>query len=288
MDINSLIKKGFNTRQSIEDYVNNVVNQYIVKPSSGQNTGIGGFVFNILDKESVLLTATITDHYVEDNYSAQDHIALAPEKFTLRGYVGEIADIIPSAALSVLTKIQSLAGISDFMNDFSVQATQAYTKIAEVYSKVSGVFSQAQNIYDIFTNNNTSNTKQQKAFAYFYSLWSSRILVDVETPYNVFKNMAIENIEATQNGDTKFISDFSVTFKQIRIATTKTVTSSKEAKGKYSLTAAFNSSQNSLISSLTGKDRAAAMLASVSSGGSTAGSGFNFTGQAVSTDLLAN
>lgn len=287
MDINSLIKNTLNSRQSVEDYINKVVNQYIVKPSGSSPSGIGGFIFNIIDRESVVLTAEITDHYVENNYSYQDHIALRPEKFILRGYVGELADIIPSAAIGVLTKIQSLSNIAPFMNTFASQATQVYGKMAGVVSQVGNVLNQAQNVYDIFTNNSTSNTKQQKAFAYFYSLWSSRILVDVETPYNVFKNMAIESVEALQNGDTKFISDFSITFKQIRIATSKTV-AQKNTKVTSKLTSAFNKQQESLISGLTGKDRVGAMMSNVSSGGSTAGSSLNFLGQPVNIDLLAN
>jgi hypothetical protein len=285
MDINSLLKDSANSVKSVEDYVNNIVNQYIVKPLSGSPSGIGGFVFNILDKESIRLTSQITDHYVEKNYAYQDHIALQPERFILRGYVGEIADVVPSALISILTKINSLASIAPFMNEFSVQASQAYAKIAGVMSRVESVFNQAQNIFDIFNDNSTWDSKQQKAYAYFYSLWSSRILVDVETPYNVFKNMGIEDIEVTQNPDTKFISDFAITFKQIRIATTKQVTKEKTPS---KLTASFESyqSQQDVLSGLSGKDRMAEMMSGVSSGGSTSGSGLNFSGQSVSIDLL--
>lgn len=285
MDINSLVKNSLNTRQSVEDYINNLVNSYIVKPSEGNNTGIGGFIFNILDRESIVLSSEITDHYVESNFSYQDHISIRPEEFTLRGYVGEIADIIPSAGIGVLTKIQSMANVAPFMNEFSVQATQTYAKITEVTAKVGNVLNQAQNIFDIFTNNSNSNTKQEKAFSYFYSLWQSRILVDVTTPYCIMKNMAIKNIEVIQNGDTKFISDFNITFKRIRIATTKTV---KQTKLRSSaLTDARNNmlTVGGLIPKL-GKDRVGAMLSSPISGGATAGSSFNYVNQAVTTDLL--
>jgi hypothetical protein len=287
MDLNKLLNDSINSRKSIEDYINNVVNQYIVKPSSGSPTGIGGFIFNILDKESIRLTAQITDHYVENNYAYQDHIALQPERFILRGYVGEIADIIPSAAISVLTNINSLANIAPFMNEFSLQASQAYAKISGIASRIGSVINQAQNIFDIFNDNSTFDSKQQKAYAYFYSLWSSRVLVDVETPYNVLKNMGIEDIEITQNGDSKYISDFAVTFKKIRIATTKQFTQERnKILSKFS--EAPDLSKQPLTTAQIGKDRAAAMLAVSSSGGSTSGSSFNFLGQSVGTDLLSN
>lgn len=201
--------------------IENVVSQYIVRPGSPQQVGISGYVFSIVGGEEMIVDADVTDHYLEDNTAVQDHIALRPEKFVLSGYVGELKDIFQFTFLSILTNIQSLGTIFGLAPEFSIQATQVYGEIASVASKVGEVFNQAQNIYDIFTQNATTATKQQEAFKYFYDLQRSRILCQVETPYGKFDDMVIESIRARQDESTRLVSDFSITFKKIR--TTQTI-----------------------------------------------------------------
>lgn len=205
---------------NIPTLIENVVNQYIVRPGTPQQVGISGYVFDVVGTEELVSDADITDHFLEDNTAIQDHIALRPEKFTLSGYVGELKDIFQFTFLSILTNIQSLGTVFGLAPEFSVQATRTYAKIQDVASKVGEVFNQAQNIYDIFTQNSTTATKQQAAFKYFYDLQRSRILCQVETPYGKFDDMVIESIRAKQDESSRLISDFSITFKRIRTAKT--------------------------------------------------------------------
>jgi hypothetical protein len=222
------------SRNPITNAVNLVkttVDKYIVRPMGGRgSTGINGFVFDIVDEESMYLDSEITDHYVENNYAIQDHIARRPERFVLRGFVGELTDIFPNTFLGVLTGIQSLASIGGFLPEFSAQATQEYAKIAAKAAKVGQVVNQARNIYDMFFSKSTTATKQQNAYKYFYDMWQARTLCSVETPFGLMENMAIESLRAIQHGDTRFVSDFSVTFKMIR--TTNTVTAQKVSLGR--------------------------------------------------------
>ena len=51
---------------------------------------IGYFIFDIDGTVTHQLESDITDHYVEDNTAVQDHIALRPEKITLKNYQGEL------------------------------------------------------------------------------------------------------------------------------------------------------------------------------------------------------
>jgi len=132
-----------------------------------------GFVFDIADEEQMYLDSEITDHYVEANYAVQDHIARRPERFMIRGFVAEMSDIFPATMLSLLTNIQSLSSIGGFLPTFAAQATQVYSKIADVASKAGQVLNQAQNVYDIFFSKSTTATKQQNAFNYFYNLWDA-------------------------------------------------------------------------------------------------------------------
>ena len=66
-------------------------------------------------------------------------------------------------------------------------------------------------------------SKQGAAFDFFYQLWLSAQTCSVETPWGIMSNMAIENLRVTQTEDSKYISDFSITFKKIRYAKNITV-----------------------------------------------------------------
>jgi len=221
-DINA--SPNSNIRENISripNLIENVVNQYIVRPTGNPNIeGISGFVFDVLGPETVFLDSEITDHYVENNTTVQDHIALKPERFSLTGYVGELADLLPNSALSVLKTVQSLSSIGGALPTFTDQATQIYGKVAGELSKVGQVINQARNIYGIFSDKNTASTKQQKAYLFFYQIWKSRQLCDIETPFGILKNMAVESVQARQNEGTNIISDFSISFKKIRKAST--------------------------------------------------------------------
>ena len=210
--------------QSAKNLVDNVINQFIVRPQGGRPViGAGGFVFDIIEDEEISIDSDITDHYVEANSAIQDHIALRAERFTLRGYVGELTDIFSNTAINTLLSITSLSSIGGFMPEFAAQAANVYTKISDVASKVGTVLNQAQNLFDLVQQKSTFSTKQQQAFQAFYSYWSTKQLLTVETPFVIFENMAIESIRSRQRGDTRDRSDFSITFKKMRFASTHTV-----------------------------------------------------------------
>ena len=256
--------------KNVKNLVDNVVNQYIVRPTGGlDSSGINGFVFDILDNEEMILDSDITDHYVEANYAIEDHIARRAEHFTLRGYVGEVSNIFSKSFLNILTNIQSLSSIGGFLPEYATQATEVYSKVQDVASKVGSVLNQAQNVYDMFTNSSTTATKQQNAYNYFYNMWLSRTLCTVETPFGILTDMAIENLRALQKGDTKFISDFSITFKKIRITNTTSFGPVLE---------------NTLANTSSG--RLADMLSSIKNNGSTTGITKDSNGNLVNVSQL--
>ncbi len=215
---------SFNLISSIEDSLSNIVNNYIVRPLGGNSTsGINGFVFDIIADEEISLDSDITDHYVEDNYAIQDHWAQRPLRIRVRGYVGELADLFPNTFLGLLTKVQSLSSIGGYFPTFTQQATEAYAKIAGVAAQAGEVINQANNVYSLLTGASTTATKQQNAYVTLSQMWLSRQLCSVETPYGVFNLMAIESMRALQKDETRLISDFEITFKQINVVSTKVI-----------------------------------------------------------------
>jgi len=210
--------------QNVATLLEQTVNQFIVRPTGSPGLlGISGFLFDIIDDENVDLDSDITDHYVENNTAIQDHIALRPEQFTLKGFVAELTDIFPTVNLSILTAVQALQLIKSFSPDFTTQADQVYEQIEKAASQALQSVSLAENLFDLFNQKNTSATRQQRAYNFFYSMWASRQLCQVETPWNIFLNMAIDRIKIKQDAETKMISDIHITFKKIRQV--KTITS---------------------------------------------------------------
>lgn len=216
---------------SVQDFISSVTGGALVRATGADNNrlGAGGFLFDIIDHEEATFESDITDHYVEKNFAVQDHIAQRPMILNVKGFMGELNDVAIQRQISILTNVQSLGDIGGLAPNFSMQAAQVYAKVAEVESKINNVLNQAANIYDIFNPKATTNTRAQRAFLFFQNLWKNGLPCDVETPFGVFKNMYILRVSNINRGDTKIITDFSVTFKQIRTVDTITEVPSTKA-----------------------------------------------------------
>ncbi len=190
-------------------------------------------IFNYEGENTASIESDITDHYVEDNTAIQDQIALRPEMITTHGYVGELNDIPANAVLAALQlAAKKLTVLSAYTPELSITAQLAYAEAAYLYSVGAAAVSTAQAAIATIGNTGESvigsnglklqprQTKQQQAFQRFYGYWRSRTLFTVQTPWAVFQNMAIKNLRAIQNEDTNTITDFEVTFKMIRFAST--------------------------------------------------------------------
>jgi hypothetical protein len=94
-------------------------------------------------------------------------------------------------------------------------------------ASAANIFSLVQNSFGALG----TGSKQENAYAYFKALWKEGILMGIQTPWEFLTNMAIENITAVQLEDSNFITDFSVTFKQVRIASTLTTAFSSATTG---------------------------------------------------------
>lgn len=203
----------------------NAINRYVVRPVNA--FGIGGFVFDVEGETTVNLKADITDHYLEDNSTIQDHIAIRPKKVTLRSYVGElIYETEGNETTNVEKAVRKLTTLSAYLP----QVTSTVQQIQELNAEdLTGVVDSLENVtaqtvnkatdyYTLAQNLLNGDSAQQDAYMYLKSLMEQKILVSLQTPFEYMNNMAIESVVARQGEDSKFISDFSITLKQIRIA----------------------------------------------------------------------
>lgn len=205
------------------------------------NTGVAGFKFHIDQSEQVNMESDITDHYVDTNSAVQDHIARRPITITLNGYQGEyyysvhpIQDMVSKIG-SVLTLVENFKPKLDaFTNQIKIRQTQRSlialnngdTTEAEKYGELAGRQEinlkqhNAIDLFKLFQNIYKLTSAQTRAFYYFEALWKSEILFTVETRWKRFDNMVIQKVTplGENNAD---ITDFSVTFKQMGITTSK-------------------------------------------------------------------
>jgi hypothetical protein len=194
------------------------------------------FLFDYEGEQSIELTSDITDHFIEDNSSIQDNIALKPVKVTTKGFVSELNDIAPTVLQPLKTVVQKLTALNAYAPAISATAQIAYneaffayqTALSAANSSVQAWSSLSQSKQQLLQGNEFTNpfnfntslfatqTRQQIAFQGFYGYWISRTLFSIQTPWAIFKNMAIEKLRPIQSEDSQSFSTFEITFKQIR------------------------------------------------------------------------
>lgn len=221
---------------------------------------IGAFAFDYKGDESVNMENEVTDHWLEDNTAVQDHIGVKPNMVTLRGFVSEL-----SLSSSLLSKISTaLNGVQNALTRVTAY-TGSYTPgtLATMQQSIS----QAQNIavqieqavaraaqLASFFQSGPAMTKQQAAYFQLSSLRIARVVFTVYTPFQVFDNMTIVALKATQSEKTRTMSDFSVTLKQLSFSNSITVSS---YTGKFGGRAAQSNQTQTLNGGTAGKAFAA-------------------------------
>lgn len=201
----------------------------IIRPNNPP-PGIAGWIMDIVGDEEVRLTSNISDHYSENNTTIQDNIALPPPEITTAGLVAELL-LTPSAAGAVPAPTGTPANPVDPIIEqgpsFTPQATQVMAQSAAAallaIIGVTGAKSLAL-FQQSLAPQQPGQTRQSNAFGFFTQLWLGRQLFTVETPWGFFNNMAMQSLSGRQGKDSRFQTQFSITFKQIRFAGNVVVT----------------------------------------------------------------
>lgn len=193
------------------------------------------YVFNYEGEQTATLTSDITDHYIEDNTAVQDQIALKPIAITTNGFVAELNDIPPAALAIVQQAAQKLSAVGAYVPQLSTTALIAYNEAFQLYQVGANAVNSAVSLWSTINgsggesvingsglNAQPSQNKQQVAFQSFFGYWNSRTLFTIQTPWAIFQDMAILTLKGIQDAETNVISEFEITFKQIRFAATQT------------------------------------------------------------------
>ena len=206
--------------------------------------GPKSFFFDYKGEETIDLMSEITDHFVEDNTAIADQIALKPEKIKTQGFIAELNDIAPEALEPLKFAAEKLTIISGYVPQLSATALRAYNIAFQGYQTAIVVANSAVQAWDetarndervnVITGTETdeelaklrsrtkNQTKQQIAFQQFYGYWRNKTLFTVQTPWAIFRNMAIETLRVVQEAETESLSSFELSLKIMRFAETET------------------------------------------------------------------
>ena len=183
------------------------------------------FAFDIITSHQMVADSDITDHYVEDGSSLQDHIALRPITFTLRGfcaekvYIGELPPIT-SKLSSGASKLQPLQALFPTVSSYcqTVVAASSYVEsVVDKYVKI------AQNIKDKVKDFNSLLrpaaviTRQEVIANELMKLREARVLCNLTSPWGFYQNMALQSIQLVQD-ETTSQSEIIIELKQMNFA----------------------------------------------------------------------
>lgn len=231
---------------SIESSGYNILEGQVSTGNDANNTQQVAILFDYIQDETSSVEADITDNWVESNYSLQDHIAIKPRMYRLRGCVGEVVFENKWAVVDAVENLKNqhpvlaktLSGVNAISGLSGV--TSNYTSLAiNAAKQIESSFDRYKNIWQNFTKANQFVNKRQKAvYAILQQILQTRTPVKLtslmftlepfaENQYD--KVFYLQSVSAHQ-ADNAYISDIEVTIKEFRIATTKTT---KVDKAKY-------------------------------------------------------
>ncbi|MGE4515213.1 MAG: phage baseplate protein [Chryseobacterium sp.] len=226
MSIGNIVQKTTKGISNSSAYINERANT-LLSPKSAK--GISGFIFDIPDTESLNMQSDITDHFTEDNSFIQDHIVNLPITITLSGFIGELVYEKPDGVSGAAQEVQNrLETVEAYTGDKTPQAIQNEQEtIGQAQRAISAInqnIDRTQNTIELLEGDEgPERTRQEKAYSKLYSLWTSKTIMTVQTPWRYFESMAITSISFSQDSTTQQISDITVSLKEFRTAETKTV-----------------------------------------------------------------
>lgn len=133
---------------------------------------------------------------------------------SVQSAVGVVKSVLPKIAGAVINALKTP----------TAPASQSLLRGAVAKSDAAaGTPSSLLSVYEAKQPTPPKQTRQSSAFLYFYALWRGRQLFSVETPWGIWTNMAIQSIRAQQRAESRSVTDFTITFKKVRIAQTVSV-----------------------------------------------------------------
>lgn len=207
------------------------------------HTGIAGFRFNIPEREQIRLQSEITDHYTDRNNAIEDHITQKPIRITLTGLHGDYFYSVHQIMDAIAKITPTLSLVKQFLPSLPNSAKQ---KLLKKYQNInnSDVVPEALkpttnindvngiDLFSLFQDLFKLSSSQTRAYLFLKALWKSKAIFSVETTFERFDNMVVEDLMPMRT-DSADMAEFPITFKQINFAQTE-ITTVEGAVGRLS------------------------------------------------------
>ena len=191
----------------------------LVRPSNPP-PGLAGFLFDIDGDDLFRMRSQISQHFVEDNTTIQDQIALEPERVVLRRLVAEVVYTKPT--VPPISATPNPLPLNPAMQPMLTPgALQLSASAAAAAASANSAVTSTQSLWGYYVGKagqQPNQTRQSIVFGYLYQLWLGRQLFTVETPWGVMINMAIETNDMEQPEETATKTECNITFQKIRFA----------------------------------------------------------------------
>ena len=210
----------------VTSYINTLVGRTVVVPNGTK--GIGGFVFDYTGEQRATLQAQITDHYAEDNRAIEDHVAFEPVRLTIRGFVAELTYVPSQGLLGLVGGVQSkLTAIPAYLGKYTPGAVQtlqkASTQAQSTINSIQQAAGKINNLVGLLPGATPTGTKQAQAYAKLEALYYAAQTFSVVMPWKVYSSMVIEHLDPVQPEETNDWTEWTVTLKQIRLASIQAI-----------------------------------------------------------------
>lgn len=237
-----------------------------INPKDKKEWGLIDLKLDIIGDETLNADCDVTDHYVESNTAYQDQITLKPKTYTVSGEVGELVWYQNNPISQVFGQVaQRLEGVVSFLpirsksfnqmkkNVMKVSqwvdtASNALTKLSSLTTGSLGKYTDADG-----TEKDILGTLTRQAQAYQWLLYyrDNRMPLSVRTPWGILNSYVITNLELKQPKESRDKSIITITFKEFRLTSIKTVPFNAE---KYQGNAAFENEPKADQGKTAGED----------------------------------
>lgn len=213
-------------KEKASDLLSNVKNHiqsYFIVPSASKGTleyTTAQLKLDIIGEETLTADSDVTDHYVESNIAYQDQISLKPKVYTLQGEVGELVWYQKDIAQQVIGQVaQKLEGVISFLPIRSKSFTQMKHKAMKALQWVDT----ASNVISKLDTLSNFGNNQIQAYSRLCDYRDSRQPLNIQTPWGLLEGYVITNLKFTQPKETKDKTLISISFKEFRTTSVKTV-----------------------------------------------------------------
>ncbi len=201
-------------RKSINGFANKQDNQQI---------NIGGFTAGVRIEENIILESDVPDSPLENGAVASDHMINKPVIVSFAGVIGDI-DLKPVPVVDVVARAnQNLGSVSVLIpprtqNQIS-QINGLVSTAYDIAKRVDGLIAAGEQVFSIFEPNQSQPASDQ-FFVAINQLREAKALIDIETSFGIYKNMAIISTSLPRSLGQQKELVYSIRAKQLTFAET--------------------------------------------------------------------